>query len=106
MQVIEELLIGNYKIIQDDARYRFTSDSVLLARFLRAKKGERVADFCAGSGVVGLHFYAENRGVERVTLFELQPEFAKMCGQTVALNGLQDTFAVENCRLQEIPARY
>ena len=39
MQVIEELLIGNYKIIQDDARYRFTSDSVLLARFLRAKKG-------------------------------------------------------------------
>ena len=106
MQVIEELLIGNYKIIQDDARYRFTSDSVLLARFLRAKKGERVADFCAGSGVVGLHFYAENRSVERVTLFEMQPEFAKMCNQTVAINGLQDTFAVENCRLQEIPARY
>ena len=39
MQVIEELLIGDYKIIQDDARYRFTSDSVLLARFLQAKKG-------------------------------------------------------------------
>ena len=27
MQVIEELLIGDYKIIQDDARYRFTSVS-------------------------------------------------------------------------------
>ena len=33
MQVIESLLIGNYRIIQDTKRYRFTSDSVLLARF-------------------------------------------------------------------------
>ena len=39
MQVIESLLIGNYRIIQDTKRYRFTSDSVLLARFLKAKRG-------------------------------------------------------------------
>ena len=69
MQVIESLLIGNYRIIQDTKRYRFTSDSVLLARFLKAKRGEVVADFCSGSGVIGLHFYAENTGVESVTLF-------------------------------------
>ena len=54
----EELLAGNVRILQDSALYRFTSDAVLLARFLRAKRGERVADFCAGSGVVGLCFYA------------------------------------------------
>lgn len=62
MLVEEELLIGNYRILQDTALYRFTSDAVLLARFLRAKRGERVADFCSGSGIVGLHFLPKIRG--------------------------------------------
>ncbi len=106
MEVIEPLLIGEYRIIQDTSLYRFTSDSVLLARFLRAKKGERVADFCAGSGIVGLHFFAENTGVEHVTLFEMQPELAQMSRRTVALNRLEEKFTVENCRVQEIPKEY
>lgn len=106
MQVIEDLLIGKYKIIQDDERYRFTSDSVLLARFLKAKKGERVADFCSGSGIVGLHFYAENEGAEHVTLFEMQACLAKMSMDTVVLNGLESVFTVENLRLQDIPPQY
>lgn len=106
MQVIESLLIGNYQIIQDTDFYRFTSDSVLLARFLKAKKGEIVADFCSGSGVVGLHFYAENTGVKSVTLFEMQKELADMSRKTVELNGLTETFQVENLRLQDIPAAY
>lgn len=106
MEVTESLLIGEYKIIQDTEKYRFTSDSVLLARFLKAKRGERVADFCSGSGIVGLHFYAENHGVESVTLFELQQALAEMSRRTVALNKLEGTFEVENVRLQEIPSRY
>ena len=106
MKVIESLQIGDYKIIQDDERYRFTSDSVLLARFLKAKKGERVADFCAGSGIVGIHFYAENTGIENVTLFEMQQEFASMSEESIRLNGLEHIFCVENMRLQDIPQSY
>ncbi len=106
MEVEEKLLIGDYRILQDTALYRFTSDAVLLARFLRAKRGERVADFCSGSGIVGLHFYAENTGVEHVTLFEMQTALAKMSARTVALNGLEDVFTVENVRVQDIPACY
>ncbi len=106
MEVVESLLIGEYSIIQDSDYYRFTSDSVLLARFLRAKRGETVADFCSGSGVVGLHFFAENTGVKSVTLFEMQPALADMSRRTVELNRLQDIFSVENVRLQDIPAKY
>ncbi|MGN0823418.1 MAG: tRNA1(Val) (adenine(37)-N6)-methyltransferase, partial [Candidatus Gallimonas sp.] len=106
MEVVEELLVGNLKIIQDTDYYRFTSDSVLLSRFLRAKKGERVADFCSGSGIVGLHFYAENPQTSHVTLFEMQSALAEMSARTVALNGLDRAFTVENVRLQEIPAQY
>lgn len=106
MEVVESLLIGDYQIIQDPELYRFTSDSVLLARFVKAKRGEVVADFCSGSGIVGLHFYAENRGIESVTLFEMQPSLAEMSGRTIALNNLQDVFTVENVRLQDIPNEY
>ncbi len=106
MEVIESLLIGDYKIIQYTEKYRFTSDSVLLARFLTAKKGERLADFCSGSGVVGLHFFAENKGVESVTLFEMQEELANMSGRTIALNGLENKFQVKNLCLQDIPPEY
>ena len=104
MKVVEDLGVGNLKIIQDTELYRFTSDSVLLSRFVTAKKGERVADFCAGSGIVGLHFYAENTGIESVTFFEMQKELAELNEETLALNGLD--FHVENVRVQEISADY
>ena len=103
---LEELFEGGLKIIQNKNYYRFTSDSVLLTRFVRAKRGERVADFCAGSGIVGLHFFAENTGVRHVTLFELQPEMADLARRTVAINGLEETFTVENVAVQNIPKQY
>lgn len=106
MRVVESLQCGNYKIVQDTTLYRFTSDAVLLSRFQTAKKGERVADFCAGSGIVGLHFYAENETVSSVTLFEMQPELAEMSRETVALNDLASVFTVENVRVQDIPKAY
>ena len=100
MEVVESLLIGEYSIIQDSDYYRFTSDSVLLARFLRAKRGETVADFCSGSGVVGLHFFAENTGVKSVTLFEMQPALADLCARSVQLNAL--SARVHCTRVQDI----
>ncbi len=106
MEVIEELLVGKLKIIQDTDFYRFTSDSILLSRFLTAKRGERVADFCSGSGVVGLHFFAENRSIEKVVLFEMQTPLAEMSRRTLALNGLEEFFTVENTRLQDISSKY
>ena len=60
-EVLEDMLIDDLKIVQDTRLYRFTSDSVLLSRFAKAKKGDVVADFCAGSGIVAFHFYILNR---------------------------------------------
>ena len=41
-EVLEELF-GDKKIIQNKELYRFTSDSILLSRFARAKAGDKVA---------------------------------------------------------------
>jgi len=100
---VEELFLNGLKIIQNENLYRFTSDAVLLTRFASAKKNEAVADFCSGSGIVGLHFYALHSGVVRsADLFELQPALAEMSERTVALNGLTDIFKVHNTPLQQI----
>lgn len=101
-----DYLNEQYKIIQDSELYKFTSDSILLSRFVTAQKGEVVADFCAGGGVVGLNFFAENTGIVSVTFFEAQKELAELSEESVALNGLQDKMKVVNVHLQEIPAEY
>ena len=102
---VEELFEGNLKIIQNKELYRFTSDSILLTRFCRARKGDVVADFCAGSGVVGLHFYGLHPQIASVTMFEMQEELSQMSGRSVRLNALTNFKAV-CCKLQEIPKEY
>ncbi len=107
MKRIEELLIDNLKIYQDDELYCFTSDSVLLSKFANAKKNDIIADFCSGSGIVGLHFYALNKNVvKKAVLFEMQPELAKLSQESITLNGLESVFTVENVRIQNIPKEY
>lgn len=103
-EVLEDMCIDGLKIVQDRTLYRFTSDSVLLSRFARAKKGDNVADFCAGSGIVAFHFYALNRSVPnlRFTLFELQSALTELSKKTAAYNGFEN-FEFVNGRLQDFP---
>ena len=102
-EVLEEFF-EDKKIIQNVNLYRFTSDSILLSRFARAKVKDRVADFCSGSGVVGFHFLCLNPQISSLTLFEMQQSLADMSRRTAGLNGFLCN--VENCRLQDIPASY
>lgn len=105
MEVVETLL-GGLKIVQDTALYRFTSDSVLLSRFARAKYRDNVADFCAGSGVVGLHFYALNPMIAHLTLVELQGELAALAKKSVGLNSLEEKCTVLNAAVQSLGREY
>ncbi|MBO5851087.1 MAG: methyltransferase [Clostridia bacterium] len=106
MEVIEDILIDNLKIIQDDTLYRFTSDAVILSKFASFKKGEVVADFCSGSGIVGIHYYALNKGLKSVDLIEVQQELALLSKKSVELNGLQEKFTVLNMPIQNLGSEY
>lgn len=99
-----ETLFGDKIIIQNVSLYRFTSDSILLSRFAKGKKGDVVADFCAGSGAVGYHFLCLNPHIKSLTLFELQPALADMARRTAAANGFGCN--VVEGRVQDIPAEY
>ncbi len=99
-EVLEELF-EDKKIIQNVSLYRFTSDSVLLSRFVKGKKGDMVADFCAGSGIVGLHFMCLNTHINSVTLYEMQPALSDMSARTIEYNGFSKARAV-CARVQDI----
>lgn len=99
----EELFDGKI-IIQNTALYRFTSDSILLSRFAKGKLHDTVADFCAGSGAVGFHFFCLNPHIKSLTLFELQPSLADMARRTAEYNAF-DAEIVEG-RVQDIGAEY
>ncbi len=106
MIVLEDLLIDNLKIYQDDSLYRFTSDAVILSKFASAKKGDVVADFCSGSGIVGIHYYALNKNAKSVDLIEIQKELSSLSQKSVELNGLGDIFTVINKPIQELGSEY
>ncbi|MBR2614727.1 MAG: methyltransferase [Clostridia bacterium] len=102
MERLEDLMIGGLKIYQDDDLYCFTSDSILLTKFVSVKKNDIVADFCSGSGIVGLHLYALNPTIKKVYLFELQKELSSLSKKSVELNGLTEVFDVQNIPIQKI----
>lgn len=106
MEVIEELGIDNLKIIQDDCLYRFTSDAVILSKFADARKNDVVADFCSGSGIVGVHYYAINKNCKSVDLVEIQSDLAALSQKTINLNGLNDIFTVINTPIQQLGNEY
>ncbi len=103
-EVLEELF-EDKKIIQNKSLYRFTSDSILLSRFARAKYGDVAADFCSGSGIVGLHFLCLNGHISGVTLFEMQSALSDMAERTISYNGFKNARAV-CCRVQDIGREY
>ena len=103
---VEDLGNLNLKVYQDDKLYRFTSDAILLSRFATVKKGDAVADFCSGSGIVGFNLYGLNPEIESMTFFEMQTPLYNLSVKSIELNGLNGKFTAENMRVQDIPAKY
>lgn len=107
-EVLEDMGFDGLHIVQDVTLYRFTSDSVLLSKFAKPKKGDVVADFCAGSGIVAFHFFALNK--ERLknltfTLFEMQSPLLQMAEKTAQINGF-DNFSFQLGKLQDLDEKY
>ncbi len=95
------------EIFQDDSLYRFTSDAILLSRFAKVKKGDVVADFCSGSGVVGFNLYGLNKElINSVTLFEMQAPLYDLSVKSIEHNKLTDKFFAVNTKVQDICSEY
>jgi len=74
------------RLIQKPDGLTFGTDALLLAAFVRPKRGARAVDFGSGTGVISL-LCALRKGFARIHALEIQPEYADLIGRNAALNG-------------------
>lgn len=95
MERIEDLECKGLKIIQDDQLYTFTSDAVVLANFIKIKKGEKAVEIGGGSGVISILLTAKNE-VDEINIFEIQKPMANLANKNIELNNLQKKLKIIN----------
>ncbi len=86
---LEDLQCNGLKIIQDKELYTFTSDSVILANFVKAKKDALAVEIGAGCGVISILVQAKT-GLKNIVAFELQEPMAQLCEKNLRLNNLEE----------------
>ena len=97
----------NISVFQDDEFYCFTSDAILLSEFTRVKKGDIVADFCSGCGIVGFNLLGLNKDkILSLNLFEMQTPLYNLAVKSIEENNLSNIVKANNCRLQDITSEF
>ncbi len=85
---LDDLLGGAVRIIQPVSGYRVTTDTLLLAACVPAKKGEKVLEAGTGTGGAALCIARRVEGAD-VTGIEIQDRMAGLAEKNIALNHLQ-----------------
>ncbi len=86
---LDELHRNGYQIIQNEKKFCFGMDAVLLSGFAKVREGETVLDIGTGTGIIPILLEAKTEG-KHFTGLEIQAESADMALRSVALNGLLD----------------
>ena len=102
---IDELQRNGYRIIQNEKKFCFGMDAVLLSGFAKAGKGERVLDLGTGTGIIPILMEAKTEG-ESFTGLEIQEEMAEMAARSVKLNGLEEKVSIIQGDLKEASKRF
>lgn len=90
---IEDLQCKGLKIIQNKDYYTFTSDSVILANFIKLKKEDICCEIGTGCGVISILMTAKNN-FNKIYAFEIQSEMFELAKKNVKLNNLEDKIEI------------
>jgi len=83
----DTILGGRLALIQPKHGYRFSVEAILLGRFVRASRRERVLELGAGCGVISI-MLASIQHPREVVAVEIQPDLAEMIARNAAMNDL------------------
>lgn len=84
---VDDLQNGFY-VIQNQNKFCFGMDAVLLSGFARIRKGDYVLDMGTGTGIIPILLKSKTKG-EHFTGLEIQEECADMATRSVQYNGLE-----------------
>lgn len=96
---IEDLQCKGLKIIQNKSLYTFTSDSVILANFIKLKRNDKCVEIGCGSGIISILLSAKTN-FDQIYAFEFQKEMADLAEKNVGLNNLREKIQIINDSVQ------
>ncbi|MBE7074117.1 MAG: hypothetical protein E7379_03395 [Clostridiales bacterium] len=92
---IDDLQCDGLKIIQDKSLYTFTSDSVVLANFVKTKKSDFCVEVGSGSGVISILLSAKSK-FQKCLCFEIQEQMFNLLNKNISLNNLNEKLVAIN----------
>lgn len=90
---LDDLQRNGYKIIQNEKKFCFGMDAVLLSGFVRVKEAERVLDMGTGTGIIPILLAGKTEG-RHFTGLEIQRESADMAMRSVQINHLEERISI------------
>ena len=81
----DDLNLDGLKLYQYKNGYNFTSDSVLLANFIKAKHSDVCVEIGAGSGIISILVEHKNKP-KKIIAVEMQEKYAALCEKNVTFN--------------------
>lgn len=93
--------IRDIRIYQSKNGYRFSIDALLLYSFVNMPVAKRIADFGAGSGIIGILLAKKYPGAH-VDLIELQGPLLTLAEKNVSKNGLEGRVSVVDCDIRKM----
>lgn len=92
-ETLDLLMPGKLQLLQSKDGYRYSIDTILLARFVRVNPGCRILDLGTGNGVLPL-LLARISAAQTLCGVELQQGQAERARRNVVLNNLQDRVTI------------
>ena len=84
----DDLVLDGLGVIQEIGGYGFTSDSVLLANYIKAGAKDSCVELCAGSGVISV-IMGHKKRPKNLLLVEIQDEQVDRARRTFEINNMQ-----------------
>jgi tRNA1Val (adenine37-N6)-methyltransferase len=87
-ETLDDLFRGRLRILQKREGYRFSMDSVILARFAQIRPGDRAIDLGAGCGVISLILGLDGKAAS-LDAIEIQEDLADLARRNVSINRME-----------------
>ena len=101
MEKTDQLWPGGFRFLFDDTLFQPSTDTFLLGDFVRLRRGDRVCDLGAGTGLLGLLLLARQAELS-VTDVEIQADACDLARRTAEMNGLGDRVSVVQADLRDL----
>lgn len=94
-ETIEDLQYNQLYILQKKDGFRFGTDAILLADYVKVKNNDKVVDFGSGTGIISILL---SQKAENLTInaFEIQNEMADMSVRSIKYNQLEKKITVHS----------